>query len=662
MIKHKEVDSKINQEMYRDVLNKMNNDNLSLDQKKDLGLIHDYRNSPNLKNKYDKFLKDNPNNKYKRNIKYIMPTRSRTLPQEEFRSRERRDNILADTSITPFAVSKNKKIANLKKKMTIQNYIKEKVLQETILPTKKSSEGIAFDQFKRTRRSDSTSQVNSATSQVNSERILPRKIMPSPQNTFFDILQPISKKTSKSINLPTEKLFLGDDYVDIRQQNVQMAEQQTIIINEIINANNLMVQVDKVKVLLKTTLFIIPLNYQINIFHFYNLINVFKERLDDNGLEIKYENQSKQNIVIEIANKYQVPLRFSSLIPSFQKKDLQLLALIGIEQNSQELFCLNFQKKAHYLICSVNHSNNEKFVNNIIFSLILKNDLSDLRFCIFDLNPNKLNSLKYLNGFPYLVAPVFQEMIPAIAGLDRLIAEMRYRLYLMETLEVEDFQTLEEKLKPDDKIPYISVVFYKLEYLILTDAEAIGKKLTFLLENAAKTGFIIVMTTNETNYANITEKLMLQVQNVIAFGDFSLNRVLPSNSQYDPMLLKDDKVINVDFMANEQSIVRTADLPLNVAIRAVDYVKLNFKTNYISNFINLFQNYKPALLNLDKQFLRKTMYAVLKERNHFNLDHLLEKLPETNPNQIVRILHFLEMIGNLKIDTENEGYFYFQVS
>ena len=91
-------------------------------------------------------------------------------------------------------------------------------------------------------------------------------------------------------------------------------------------------------------------------------------------------------------------------------------------------------------------------------------------------------------------------------------------------------------------------------------------------------------------------------------------------------------------------------------------MRLNLKTEYDSNFTNLFQSYKPKLLNLDKTFLRTEMYPLLKANSHFNLEYLVTQLPNTNPNQIVRILHFLEMTGNLTIDQANEGYFDFAVT
>ena len=653
VIKHKEVDAKINQEMYRDVLNKMNTNNLSLDEKQDLGMINNYRTDNNLKSNYDKFLKDKTHNTNKKQYKYILPKRSQTVPQEGFRSRTKRETLLADTDITPFAASKDKKISSLKKKMTIQNYIKEQILQETIFPNTEASEGLAFEQFRSTRTSLESKQQTT-------KKILPRSKQKLPPDSLLQTAQ--EKQPSKVMHLPTDKLFLADDYSEIRQQNTMIANEQLIAINEIIDKNNLMSQVVEVKVLVKNTLFIIPLNYQTNIFHFYNLVNDFKKALHNDNLEIKYETNNKQNLVIEVRNKYQIPLSFSRLITSFQKQPSHLLALLGMSKNNYAVFCLDFLEANSYLIWSEDVVQNEKIGNNIIFSLILKNNIQKVAFAIFDLNPSKENSLQYLNGFSYLVAPVCQEIIPAIAYLDKLIAEIRYRLYLIETFEAPDFASLQKALQPDDNISYLVVLLYKLEFLIATDPKNIFLKLNFILDNATKAGLIFIATVNKLSNEDPLKAFVTKINNVIVSESCATKLAFLSGAEISAPDLQNDEMVRVDLQHQQQTPFKVADLPFKVAQRTVDYVRLNLKTEYDSNFTNLFQSYKPKLLNLDKTFLRTEMYPLLKTNSHFNLEYLLTQLPNTNPNQIVRILHFLEMTGNLTIDQANEGYFDFAVT
>lgn len=226
----------------------------------------------------------------------------------------------------------------------------------------------------------------------------------------------------------------------------------------------------------------------------------------------------KRAVGIEVPNLKPALVRLSSIIQSREWNDSQspLTFAIGKDIVGRAVIG-DLTKMPHLLVAGQTGSGKSVMINDIITSLLYRNSPSDLKLILVD--PKQVELTPY-NDIPHLLTPVIHEPERTISALKWAVAEMERRLRTMAGVGKRNIEEY-NKLKPDEKMPYVVIVIDELSDLMMVAARDVEALVVRIAQKARAAGIHLILATQRPSVNVITGLIKANVPARIAFTTVS---------------------------------------------------------------------------------------------------------------------------------------------
>lgn len=320
----------------------------------------------------------------------------------------------------------------------------------------------------------------------------------------------------------------------------------------------------------------IPSNVKIN--RVIELKENFKYSLAEKYLIIIAPMPGKSTIGIEIKNPNFTITSFKHLMnQAFKEKGKNYLKnkmLLGQELNGKILLqdLTNF---SHLLIAGATGSGKSVQLNNIIMSIMLFNNPTNINFIMVDLKRIELNVYE---KNPFLCCPIVYSKEDAIDIFNKIIEEMENRYKLFKFASVRNLEDYNKKIK-DKKyhLNKIIVIIDEFADLLLYDKSNVEKLLIRICQLSRASGIHLILSTQRPSRDVITGLIKSNVPYQIALRCVSNvdSRIILDSSGAEKLLKNGDMLLR---SPNYLSLKRIQSGWIN----SDDFYNVNeyFKSNY----------------------------------------------------------------------------------
>ena len=242
---------------------------------------------------------------------------------------------------------------------------------------------------------------------------------------------------------------------------------------------------------------------------------------DDLAMSLKAETiriqapiPGKDVVGIEIPNKNIETIYLRDI---FESKDFlnssKLTITLGKDITGKPYF-VDIRKLPHLLIAGTTGSGKSVGLNAIILSLLYKNTSRELKLLMID--PKMLEFSVY-NDIPHLITPVITKSKKAIKALSNMVLEMENRYELMTSNQTKNIETYNEKVKEEDKLPYIVIIIDELADLMMTSGKEVEHSISRLAQMARASGIHLIVATQRPSVDVITGLIKANLPSRISF-------------------------------------------------------------------------------------------------------------------------------------------------
>jgi len=200
--------------------------------------------------------------------------------------------------------------------------------------------------------------------------------------------------------------------------------------------------------------------------------------------------------------------------PAFQEIDSPLAIPLGRDV-SGEAVAADLHKLPHLLIAGATGSGKSVAMNAIICGLLFNNPPERVKMVMVD--PKRVEFPGY-NGIPHLLAPVVTDPEEASGALSWLLKEMDERYNKFAETGVRNIGGYNEKMPPEQQLPYIVMFVDELADLMMTSPEVIEAKLVRLAQMARATGIHLVIATQRPSVDVVTGLIKANFPARLAFA------------------------------------------------------------------------------------------------------------------------------------------------
>jgi len=225
---------------------------------------------------------------------------------------------------------------------------------------------------------------------------------------------------------------------------------------------------------------------------------------------------------IEVPNKIRSQVRLKSLLSHshFQGSKSSLLFALGRDVAGNPIFA-DLSRMPHLLVAGSTGTGKTVCLNDIILSLLYKNEPQMLRFILID--PKRVEFSVY-NELLHLLGPVVYDAQKTIDVLAWLTSEMERRFDILSEYKVKDIasynkimiqaQNQKENLKP---LPYIVLIIDELADLMAAKGREVESGIVRLAQMARAVGIHLIVATQRPSVEVITGLIKANITSRIAF-------------------------------------------------------------------------------------------------------------------------------------------------
>ena len=200
--------------------------------------------------------------------------------------------------------------------------------------------------------------------------------------------------------------------------------------------------------------------------------------------------------------------------PAFKEIESPLAIPLGRDV-SGEAVAADLHKLPHLLIAGATGSGKSVEMNAIICGLLFNNPPERVKMVMVD--PKRVEFPGY-NGIPHLLAPVVTDPEEASGALSWLLVEMDERYRKFSEAGVRNINGYNEKVPPEQRLPYIVMFVDELADLMMTSPEVIEAKLVRLAQMARATGIHLVIATQRPSVDVVTGLIKANFPARLAFA------------------------------------------------------------------------------------------------------------------------------------------------
>ena len=250
-----------------------------------------------------------------------------------------------------------------------------------------------------------------------------------------------------------------------------------------------------------------------------NLADNIALRLAASRVRIVAPIPGKHAVGIEVPNKERATVHYKELITLdlFQKSKYEIPIILGVDI-SGEAQIVDLVQTPHLLIAGATGSGKSVCVNSLLASMLYKRTPEEIRLLLID---PKIVELKFYNNIPHLLTPVVTNPRRSFQALQYCIYEMERRYTLLDSLEVRDIRSYNQKIKKQrlaaDPLPYIVIVIDEFADLMATTGKEMETTLARLAAMSRAVGLHLVLATQRPSVDVITGLIKANIPSRIAF-------------------------------------------------------------------------------------------------------------------------------------------------
>ena len=216
---------------------------------------------------------------------------------------------------------------------------------------------------------------------------------------------------------------------------------------------------------------------------------------------------------------------YFSLSKMIFKKDLskKLTVPLGIDTNGEKYY-IDMQSVPALLICGTTGSGKSVFLDNMIITLLLKNNPDELRFMFFD---PKLIELGEYDGIPHLMVDTDKEYDTDKLNFILKLLKDRKRL-------LNDKTILEHNKNSENKLSQIFIIVD--ESIDVMQYDGINKIINEIIDNGVSLGVHLVLATNAYIQKYFSSRMINKFPYIISYY---LTKAEPlSSNKSEPSIFK----------------------------------------------------------------------------------------------------------------------------
>ncbi len=232
------------------------------------------------------------------------------------------------------------------------------------------------------------------------------------------------------------------------------------------------------------------------------------------SIRIEAPIPGQRAVGIEVPNYKSATVRLAGVMqsPEWKAASSPLTVAVGRDIAGKPILG-DLEKMPHALIAGQTGSGKSVMINALLTSLLYRNSPSDLKLILVD--PKQVEMAPYAD-IPHLLAPVITEPEKCISALKWAVAEMERRY---TELAEQGKRNIEEynKIKADDRMPYIVIVIDEMADLMMLAARDVEALVVRIAQKARAVGIHLVLATQRPSVDVITGLIKANIPARIAF-------------------------------------------------------------------------------------------------------------------------------------------------
>ena len=181
----------------------------------------------------------------------------------------------------------------------------------------------------------------------------------------------------------------------------------------------------------------------------------------------------------------------------------------------------------HMLVAGATNAGKSVCLNAMIASLLFRATPRELKFVLID--PKRVE-LSLFDGIPHLCTPVVRDLRQATGISRSALKEMERRYDLFVKAGARNFDGYNEKVKPEERLPYLVIIIDELADLMMQAGPEVEFSICRLAQLSRATGIHLVIATQRPSVDVVTGTIKANISSRIAFA---------MNSQVDSRTILD---------------------------------------------------------------------------------------------------------------------------
>jgi hypothetical protein len=238
------------------------------------------------------------------------------------------------------------------------------------------------------------------------------------------------------------------------------------------------------------------------------------------SIRIEAPIPGKDTVGIEIPNVKSETVEFRTLVDDTQMLSATSRLTFALGRDvSGKAYAVDLAKMPHLLIAGATGSGKSVCVNALITSILMHARPDEVRLILVDL---KRVELAPYDGLPHLLQHVIVEPHEAKAALNWAVHEMEERYKALASHSVRNIGAFNEKVAPDERLPYVVLIIDELADLIMREGRKVEDPVVKIAQKARAVGIHLVLATQRPSVNVVTGLIKANVPSRIAFAMASM--------------------------------------------------------------------------------------------------------------------------------------------
>lgn len=224
----------------------------------------------------------------------------------------------------------------------------------------------------------------------------------------------------------------------------------------------------------------------------------------------------KSAIGVEVPNDNPAVVSLREVIDTnqFWNAPSKLTFALGKDVAGEQKYA-DLTKMPHMLIAGATNAGKSVCLNTLIASLLYRATPREVKLILID--PKRVE-LSLFDGIPHLCCPVVKDVRQAAGILRTAIKEMEHRYDLFVRVGTRNFDGYNQKVKPEERIPYIVIIVDELADLMMQAGPEVEFSICRLAQLARATGIHLVIATQRPSVDVVTGTIKANISSRLSFA------------------------------------------------------------------------------------------------------------------------------------------------